>query len=197
MSLTTITAPRPSIAVLVAMAMAMAMATVLTARGGGGDALADAPLTPVRVTTEPAGSNCLLGGTRVVAGFASNGSGVLDQDEVESTQFVCNASFGATGVTGAAGTTGATGAAGGNGLATPVLMISEPSGANCSNGGKKISAGLDANGNGVLDAGRSRRAATSATASMGSPARTVAMARAERPARTARTATTEATAATA
>jgi hypothetical protein len=62
---------------------------------------------------------------------------------------------GPQGIQGVAGTTGLqgpAGAAGTNGLNTLVLTTSEPSGANCSNGGVKIEYGLDANYNGILDA---------------------------------------------
>jgi hypothetical protein len=69
-------------------------------------------------------------------------------------------SNGATGSAGATGTNGATGATGGNGatgatgtsgLASLVRMTTESAGANCAGGGTKISAGIDANANGVLD----------------------------------------------
>jgi hypothetical protein len=63
---------------------------------------------------------------------------------------------GATGLTGPAGPTGAIGAAGTNGtngLNALIKTTTEAAGANCANGGTKIETGLDANGNGVLDAG--------------------------------------------
>ncbi len=63
---------------------------------------------------------------------------------------------GEPGPTGATGATGAQGPAGSNGTDgknTLVKTTTEAAGANCTNGGTKIEAGLDANGNGVLDAG--------------------------------------------
>ena len=69
---------------------------------------------------------------------------------------------GATGATGSQGPAGATGAtglqgtqgtAGTNGKNTLVKTTTEPAGANCATGGVKIEYGLDANGNGILDAG--------------------------------------------
>ncbi len=69
---------------------------------------------------------------------------------------------GATGLQGPAGITGAqgpqgiqgiAGTNGTNGLNALIKTTTEPAGANCTNGGTKIETGLDANGNGVLDAG--------------------------------------------
>lgn len=51
------------------------------------------------------------------------------------------------------GTTGATGPAGANGKNALVKTTVEPAGTNCPTGGTKIEVGLDANNNGVLDAG--------------------------------------------
>lgn len=45
------------------------------------------------------------------------------------------------------------GADGASGLSTLVVVSEEPVDAHCAVGGKKISAGLDANRNGILDAG--------------------------------------------
>ncbi len=66
---------------------------------------------------------------------------------------------GATGSTGATGTTGATGATGAqgpagtgtNGLNSLVSLSVEPPGKNCATGGKRISVGLDTNGDGILE----------------------------------------------
>ncbi len=64
---------------------------------------------------------------------------------------------GAQGLTGINGVDGATGQ---NGLNALIKTTSEAAGANCTNGGTKIETGLDANGNGVLDAGEITVAAT-------------------------------------
>jgi hypothetical protein len=66
-------------------------------------------------------------------GIADNNS--LEDGEVESTVFVCN---------GADGTDGKT---------VLVSIIDEPAGENCVNGGKKVEAGIDDNGNGTLETG--------------------------------------------
>jgi Collagen triple helix repeat (20 copies) len=103
--------------------------------------------TLVNSVVEPAGNNCQYGGTKVTAGPDSNGNSVLDAVEVTSTAYICH---GSTGATGAAGTNGSNGT---NGLSSLMSIVTEPSGGNCSAAGKKITTGLDSNGNGVLDAG--------------------------------------------
>jgi hypothetical protein len=60
---------------------------------------------------------------------------------------------GAQGIQGIPGTNGTVGATGQNGLNALIKTTSEAAGANCANGGTMIETGLDANGNGVLDAG--------------------------------------------
>jgi hypothetical protein len=115
----------------------------------------------VRMSAEAAGANCAASGTLIGAGLDTNGNGVLDSAEVTSTTYVCAGSTGAagatrasgaTGSTGTAGTPGATGATGANGLTSLIALVTEPAGLNCTFGGQKATAGLDANRNGVLDA---------------------------------------------
>ncbi len=119
---------------------------VAGAAGATGAAGSDGLSTLVSMTDEPAGSNCGSGGKRLDAGKDTNADGVLEASEVTSTSYVCN---GATGAAGATGTAGATGAAGLNSL---LSVTAEPAGANCANGGSKVTSGLDGNRNGVLDA---------------------------------------------
>jgi len=85
------------------------------------------------VTAESAGANCPTGGEKIQTGLDSNRNGVLDPTEVTATSYVCNGAMGASGLT------------------SVFLVTAEPAGANCSTGGEKIQAGLDANRNGVLD----------------------------------------------
>jgi hypothetical protein len=59
---------------------------------------------------------------------------------------------GATGSTGPAGATGAAGSTGSSGLSSLIKLSAEPAGANCRIGGTKVEAGLDASGNGALEA---------------------------------------------
>jgi photosystem II stability/assembly factor-like uncharacterized protein len=125
-----------------ALLLASTAALTLTACGGGSDGAAgpsgtNGLTTLAAVVQEAIGSNCPTGGSMISAGLDVNGNGILDAVEVKSKQYVCN------------GTTGLTGGAGKSSL---VKMTPELSGANCVNGGTKITAGLDANGNNVLDA---------------------------------------------
>ena len=90
--------------------------------GAGGNA--------VRVSSEPAGANCVAGGVRVETGPDTNGNGALDDAEVTSTSFSCQ----------------------GSSVQTLVTTANEPAGLNCTNGGVRIDQGLDDNANGVLEA---------------------------------------------
>jgi hypothetical protein len=135
----------------------------------------------VKTTSEPAGLNCSVGGTKVEVGTDLNGNGVLDATEINTllTRYICNGAQGQSGPAGPAGATGATGAQGPQGPAGPtgptgptgsqgpagstgpqgtaglnsvVKTTVESAGLNCSVGGTKIEVGTDSNGNGVLDA---------------------------------------------
>jgi hypothetical protein len=120
--------------------------------------------TLVATSAEPAGANCVAGGSRMDAGRDANRNGTLDEAEVDAslTRYVCNGlqgfkgDTGATGAKGDPGEKGADGAPGANGvdgLSTLVLTSAEPAGANCVAGGTRMEGGRDANRNGVLDAG--------------------------------------------
>ena len=112
--------------------------------GGGGGSSSEGGVTAkaFSVVTAMAGpapvDQCPNGGISVDAGIDTNGNGVLDASEVTSTQYVCNGANGTNGVNGS------------NGISTLVTMSDEPAGTNCTGGGKLVSAGLDADGNGVL-----------------------------------------------
>ncbi len=123
----------------------LACAAMLSACGGSGSNVLEARIS---VALEAPGGNCATGGSKITAGLDANGDGVLGASEVDSTQYVCNGPAGTPGVGGATGSMGGIGPAGFNAL---VAMIDEPAGANCANGGKKLSSGLDSNGNGMLD----------------------------------------------
>ena len=81
--------------------------------------------------TAPA-SACANGGITVESGIDTNGNSILDSSEVTSTQYVCN------------------GANGTDGMAALLSMITEPTGSNCTDGGTRVNAGLDANKDGLL-----------------------------------------------
>lgn len=76
---------------------------------------------------EPAGANCPTGGLRVDSGLDTNSNGVLDTDEIATTNYIC---------------------AGVNSL---INVVDELAGGTCANGGIRIETGLDTNGNGTLD----------------------------------------------
>lgn len=133
-------------------------ALALSACGGGGGGgsgnaalfvpVAQQPATPatpapadasgestvlMRVKPEASGGNCALGGARVEAGLDADRNHVLVDSEVTSTQYICN------------------GTAGADGLSTLVRMRAEPAGAQCAQGGSQVLAGKDLNRNDVLD----------------------------------------------
>lgn len=87
------------------------------------------------VTTEAAGANCANGGLRIDLGLDDDASATLEAGEVDATRYVCD---------------GAVGPAGVNSL---VSVAPEAAGANCANGGQRITYGLDADRDDALDAG--------------------------------------------
>lgn len=156
----------------------------------------------VSASTEPASGNCDAGGVKIVAGIDSNGDGKLSDEEITSTQYVCNGVNGDAGTPGETGRDGndgakgdpgdrgdagpagpkgdkgdrgdagpkgdqgdkgdrgdagpkgdpgATGDAGANGSSALVGVDQEPMGAHCPNGGVRVTAGIDLDGNGTLD----------------------------------------------
>lgn len=130
-------------------ATAMLCAAVLAACGGGDDG-APGVSSVLSTTLELAGTNCATGGTRIEAGADRNGDGVLQAEEITTTEYICNGATGpagATGPEGAAGAEGATGATGANGFNSLIATSSEAPGSNCSVGGTRVDAGLD-NGDG-------------------------------------------------
>ena len=87
------------------------------------------------VSAEAAGANCTSGGLRIDLGVDDDASGTLETGEIDSTRYVCD---------------GAPGQAGVNSL---VSVVAEAAGANCVAGGQRITYGLDADKDSVLDAG--------------------------------------------
>lgn len=103
---------------------------------GGDDGTAERSVAYAIRDEAPLGA-CPNGGISVDAGIDQDGNGALDAEEIASTQHVCNGVNGVNGVNGA------------NAL---VAVSTEPAGVHCPSGGSKISAGLDTDGDGVLDA---------------------------------------------
>jgi len=82
-------------------------------------------------------ASCPNGGITIQSGIDANGDQILNETEVNSSQFICN---------------GATGAIGTSALSSLLAIKDEPIGANCSSGGSQVNVGLDLNKNSILDA---------------------------------------------
>ncbi len=72
----------------------------------------------ISITAEPAGANCVAGGSRVDTGL-DNGDGggtasdgILEPGEIDSTAYICNGSAGTSGASGTKGSDGTQGSAG-------------------------------------------------------------------------------------
>ncbi|WP_437564355.1 DUF7151 family protein [Sorangium sp. So ce542] len=85
----------------------------------------DPPETLVRVDDEPAGEACDDGGAAVRSGPDENGNGVLDEEEVAATEYVCD-----------------------DALLT--RMVAEPPGERCASDGIAFQVGRDTDGDGEL-----------------------------------------------
>lgn len=83
----------------------------------------------VRVNNEPAGPNCPSGGIAIESGVDADASGSLDASEVSATRYVCDVTADVA----------------------RVAVDDEPPGPNCTNGGRRIRAGLDSDGSGSLE----------------------------------------------
>jgi hypothetical protein len=91
----------------------------------------------IRISTELPGENCSDGGMKIEVGLDDvTQNGMLDAEEVDFTQYVCDGLNG-----------------GENGLNTIIQTVTEAPGENCANGGVRIQVGLDANTNNELDLG--------------------------------------------
>ncbi len=91
------------------------------ASGAAGATGATGATTAAFVTTEPPGSKCPQGGTKVVVYTDKNANGALDSaEEAEArTVFFCHGATGDGGPAGAVGATGAQGATGASGVGGP------------------------------------------------------------------------------
>lgn len=109
------------------------------AQGPAGDAGTPGAPALVKSTTEPAGTHCPNGGTKLEVGVDTNFNGTLEATELSSTSYVCDDP-------------------GHNAL---LSTSTEPAGTHCAFGGTKIETGLDANRNGTLDPSEIDATATS------------------------------------
>jgi hypothetical protein len=92
----------------------------------------DAPASLTRLVDEAAGANCHDGGKRLDLGLDRDGDGVLGDDEVKTTAYICS-----------------------NALASGAITESVPlplGDENCPSGGSAVRIGMDLNQNGKLDA---------------------------------------------
>jgi len=85
----------------------------------------------IDLITEAPGANCATGGYKIVSGIDVNNNNILDANEIQTTDYICNGSNGS------------------NSLAS---LVAEPPGPNCPTGGYKVNTGIDINNNNVLDA---------------------------------------------
>jgi hypothetical protein len=87
----------------------------------------------LNINNDPNGANCDNGGYKIETGIDANNNGILEANEIQSTNFICN------------GTNGI------DGLSSLINISEEPESENCENGGYKIEIGIDYNTNGTLD----------------------------------------------
>ncbi len=90
----------------------------------------------IDMTAESKGQNCNSGGFKIMSGIDLNNNDILDENEIQIVKYICNGNDGANGTNGY------------NGI---FKVAPELSGSNCSEGGYKISSGMDLNINGKLD----------------------------------------------
>lgn len=85
---------------------------------------------------EPAGENCKSGGYLITTGVDQNSNGILDNAEVQNSEYICH---------------------GNDGRSTLVSVLPETPGDFCTSGGVKITSGIDENFNGLLDSSEVQR----------------------------------------
>ena len=109
----------------------------------------------VKINEEPIGDNCEFGGKSISTGIDTNNNTILEEDEVVSKEYLCNATNGLDGSDGEHGEDGSDGEDGLDGTnGTTALILSEvlPVGSSqCANGGFLYKLGLDSNNNNQLD----------------------------------------------
>jgi|GEM_PF-1304080 len=85
----------------------------------------------VSMVAEPAGANCPNGGYKVNSGLDVNKNGILEQSEIQNSNYICN----------------------GSGSVSYLISVkAEAAGSNCTTGGYSFNTGADLNRNGILDA---------------------------------------------
>lgn len=99
---------------------------------------ADGLFALASTTPIDAGAECPAGGYRIDTGIDLNGNDSLDVVEIQQTSYVCN---------------GVDGQDGADGLVALIKTEIEAPGVTCPAGGLRVLSGVDANRNGLLDAG--------------------------------------------
>lgn len=121
-------------------------------------------LTPLVLITPADAQTCASGGTVITTGIDQNADGLLTEDEAPATATLCNGADGVNGQDGTNGTDGVDGTDGANGKdgqdgtagndgLTPLIKVETiAAGDICPNGGQKVTSGIDADGDAVIDA---------------------------------------------
>ena len=86
----------------------------------------------INLVPEPNGSNCSNGGYKILTGLDANGNNLLEEDEVQNEEFLCN------------------GVSGNSGVNSLVQVLPEEGYENCPNGGYIVNSGMDSNGDNIL-----------------------------------------------
>ena len=89
----------------------------------------------VSTEVEPAGPNCPVGGIRLDVGIDENEDGVLSEDELDRTEYVCDP-------------------------VNALVRTGPDTSGQCPNTGTRIESGLDANGDGILQPGEVQQSST-------------------------------------
>lgn len=87
----------------------------------------------ITLVPEPMGSNCSSGGYKILTGLDANGNNILEDNEVQNEEFLCN------------------GVSGNNGVNSLVQVLPEEGQEICPNGGYVINTGMDTNGDNILN----------------------------------------------
>jgi hypothetical protein len=108
----------------------------------------------IQGATGPTGATGPSGADGVgITSTVDNGDGTFTLNYSDGSSFTTSNLTGPSGSSGPQGVAGTNGTNGTNGLNALIKTTAEPAGSNCANGGTKIETGLDADGNGTLDAG--------------------------------------------
>lgn len=87
----------------------------------------------IDIQNEPPGENCPSGGLLINTGLDINANSILEESEIQNSEYVCNGEDGSQGYT------------------SLMEIHEEPAGDNCQYGGHKIVNGIDLNDNAILD----------------------------------------------